>query len=310
MEEKYVFGMKSLLSSYKMSGMKYFHNPFLKKTTCERCAKIYDPVYENCPECGEPNPQFNPSYRSFEHTQPLGWVRELILLAFGTILLFAVAQIIGGVAVFVKTAELAGQSLSQEEIKAALEAYLESTELSLWMNDLTYLLIFGAMLLFLWKQNRLIWKSFANLRALYGVVFGVVILVLSTIWGLIAKQLGATPNTNESIVKDGVLSAPVLAILVTGIIAPFVEEMTYRVAGFGFLKRFNRVVAYLVIGALFGLIHIKNYASLNEWLSYPSYLIAGFSLCFVYERFGFGAAFIAHSINNLTVVILYLAGAN
>ena len=43
MKEKYVLGMKSLLSSYKMSGMKYFHNPFLKRPLA-KSAKIYDPV--------------------------------------------------------------------------------------------------------------------------------------------------------------------------------------------------------------------------------------------------------------------------
>ena len=149
-------------------------------------------------------------------------------------------------------------------------------------------------------------KSFANLKILFGFVVGFAMIILSGIWSNIAIKLGASTNINQGAVEETIKASPLLAVLVTGLIAPFVEELTYRVGAFTFLKRINTVLAYVVVGALFGLIHIKDYGSLNEWLSYPSYLIAGLCLCFAYDKFGFGGSFLAHAMNNLLAVLSYL----
>ncbi len=281
--------------------MKFFSNPF-KKIRCEECGNNYDYVLDKCPTCNRLNPEDDPKRRSFASLLPLGPIREIILFLIGFVALTIVANIIGVVALFVKAQSLSGTSITAEEMKTLLNQYASSSDYSLLVNDLAYTIVFAGMIVFLWKDNVKLLKSFLSYKVLVGLGIGLGMMLLSGIWGAIAAKLGAETNINQSAVTSTVTLSPVLAVLVTGLIAPFVEELTYRVGAFTFLKRINTAVAYIVIAVLFGLIHIKDFSSLNEWLSYPSYLIAGFCLCFAYDKFGFSASFSAHALNNLISV--------
>ena len=288
--------------------MKYFHNPF-QRSICQECGKRYDSLAPSCPKCGKENENKDPRARSFAPLLPLGPFREIGLFLIGFVGLFLIAQIIGYVALSVAASRYIQMGLTGDELMAALEEYNASTQMTLLINDLAYALIFGGMVFFLWRDNKRLLKSFANPKALFGFVVGFAMIILSGIWGNIADKLGASTNINQGAVQDTILASPILAILVTGIIAPFVEELTYRVGAFTFLKRINTVLAYVVVGVLFGLIHIKDFGSANEWLSYPSYLIAGICLSFAYDKFGFAGSFIAHAMNNLLAVFSYLITA-
>ena len=94
--------------------------------------------------------------------------------------------------------------------------------------------------------------------------------------------------------------------MITGIIGPICEEFAYRVGLFNLGMRINRLTAYLFATVVFGLIHMHDFASVNEWLNFPSYLIAGGILAFTYDRFGLSASITAHVVNNLYAVILTL----
>ncbi len=286
--------------------MKYLSNPF-KKTKCPECGKQYDWLMDECPSCKTKNDSDDPKKRSFSSLLPIGPVREIILFMFGLVLLSVVANIIGVIALFRQSGILFSSGLSGDELTAALNNYASSAEFTLIVNDSAYIIMFAMMLLLLWKDNVRLFKSFLSYKVLVGLGIGLGIVVLSSIWGMISNKLGADTNINQGAVESTILLSPVLAVLVTGIIAPFVEELTYRVGAFTFLKRINTVLAYLVVGILFGLIHIKDFSSANEWLSYPSYLIAGLCLCFAYDKFGFSASFAAHAFNNLLSVILVLS---
>lgn len=289
--------------------MKYLNNPF-ETTTCPECNKRYDAVRAKCPQCNHENEELDPRKREFDRLIPLGPIREIGLFLIGFVALFALAQIIGIIAINVVKSGFISRGFTQSEILGGCNEYAESVELSLLMNDLAYGIIFVCMLLYIWKDNLRLWKSFAHVKTLYGILFGIAIIILSAIWNMIAQVLGGTTNDNQTAVNEMISSAPFLAILITGLVGPFVEELTYRVGAFTFLKRINTVFAYIAIGVLFGLIHIKNFGSLNEWLSYPSYLIAGLVLCFAYDKFGFGVAYTAHAFNNTFGVLLaVIAGA-
>ena len=282
--------------------MKHFFNPF-HRSVCPKCGKRYDPLSSSCPKCNEKNEEVDPRARSFAPLSTLGAYREIGLFLIGFVGLFLLAQVIGIITLSAESFRYAQMGLTGDELKAALTDFSSSVRFTLLINDLTYTLIFAAMLLFLWKDNRRLLKSFANLKILFGFVVGFAMIILSGIWSNIAIKLGASTNINQGAVEETIKASPLLAVLVTGLIAPFVEELTYRVGAFTFLKRINTVLAYVVVGALFGLIHIKDYGSLNEWLSYPSYLIAGLCLCFAYDKFGFGGSFLAHAMNNLLAVL-------
>ena len=282
--------------------MKHFFNPF-HRSVCPKCGKRYDPLSSSCPKCNEKNEEADPRARSFAPLLTLGAYREIVLFLIGFVGLFLLAQVIGIITLSAESFRYVQMGLTGDELKAALTEFSSSVRFTLLINDLTYTLIFAAMLLFLWKDNRRLLKSFANLKILFGFVVGFAMIILSGIWSNIAIKLGASTNINQGAVEETIKASPLLAVLVTGLIAPFVEELTYRVGAFTFLKRINTVLAYVVVGALFGLIHIKDYGSLNEWLSYPSYLIAGLCLCFAYDKFGFGGSFLAHAMNNLLAVL-------
>ena len=282
--------------------MKHFFNPF-HRSVCPKCGKRYDPLSSSCPKCNEKNEEVDPRARSFAPLLTLGANREIGLFLIGFVGLFLLAQVIGIITLSAESFRYVQMGLTGDELKAALTDFSSSVRFTLLINDLTYTLIFAAMLLFLWKDNRRLLRSFANLKILFGFVVGFAMIILSGIWSNIAIKLGASTNINQGAVEETIKASPLLAVLVTGLIAPFVEELTYRVGAFTFLKRINTVLAYVVVGALFGLIHIKDYGSLNEWLSYPSYLIAGLCLCFAYDKFGFGGSFLAHAMNNLLAVL-------
>lgn len=289
--------------------MKYFHNPF-KKKICPKCDSSTNELNSTCRVCKNEFETDDPRIRSFNNNLPIGPIRELILFVIGSAGLFIIAQLIGTAALFIKTFEFTASGLTGEELTNAVKEYSSSVSLTVIMNDLTYALIFVGMLLFLWRDNRRLWKSFANFKVLLGIPIFLGMMVLSSIWSMIATKLGATTNINQSTVVSTVVSYPFLAVIITGLVAPFVEELTYRVGAFTFLKRINRVLAYVVVGALFGLIHIKDFTSANEWLSYPSYVIAGLCLCFAYDMFGFGTSFTAHALNNLVSVVSILLEAS
>ena len=290
-----------------MRHMKYFHNPF-RHVRCEQCGKTYDPTASECPYCHASNPKYEPQYRSFRYTANLPWWREILLFLIGS-LGFQVLGIMLSFAVilFLRLGPQSG--LSGAEWSSYLANYQKSSQYLTIVNDGAYALLLTAMLLFLWRNNKTIFSSFKNPRTWLGIPLGFGVILLSIIWGSIANQLGATTNENEAAVESTILYLPVLSVLMTGFVAPFCEELTYRVGAFGFLKRVNRVLAYVVVGLLFGLIHIHDYSSPNEWLSFPSYAIAGFSFCFIYERFGFGASFLAHATNNVVAVISTIIAA-
>ncbi len=281
--------------------MKYFHNPF-RRSRCPECGKTYDPTSTECPYCHASNPEYGPEYRSFRFTANIPWWRQILVFVTGSLGFQLIGVMLSLLVLLIL--RLGPQSgLSASEWTSFLAEYQKSAQYLTIVNDGAYAILIISLLLILWRSNKTIFASFQNPRTWLGIPLGFGVIMLSVIWNVIASKLGATTNQNETAVETTILYLPVLSVLMTGFVAPFCEELTYRVGAFGFLKRWNRVVAYLVVGLLFGLIHLHDFTSVNEWLAFPSYAIAGFSFCFIYEYFGFGASFLAHATNNVVAVI-------
>ncbi|MBR3675120.1 MAG: CPBP family intramembrane metalloprotease, partial [Bacilli bacterium] len=111
-------------------------------------------------------------------------------------------------------------------------------------------------------------------------------------------------NENQDAINNIAKINVPLSILFLGFLGPICEELTYRVGLFNFTRRVNRIMGYVISAAIFGLIHIHDYGSLNEWLSYPSYLFAGLAFAFAYEKWGFGASTLAHVTNNVLSLLI------
>ena len=110
------------------------------------------------------------------------------------------------------------------------------------------------------------------------------------------------PHVEQSVAKDlgaedssvGLIAAGFMIIC----IAPFAEEFFFRGFFYGALRsKFPVIVAALIDGALFGLIHFEG--GQDAWLIVPPLAFLGFMFCLVYERTRSLYPVIAlHSINN------------
>jgi membrane protease YdiL (CAAX protease family) len=94
---------------------------------------------------------------------------------------------------------------------------------------------------------------------------------------------------------------PLISFINFVLLGPIVEELTYRLGLFSFLKQRNRWVAYIVTVGLFAIIHFNFNQDniINELLNLPFYATAGLYFCWLYEKQGFAVATIAHITNNL-----------
>ena len=150
-----------------------------------------------------------------------------------------------------------------------------------------------------------------------GIIFGIVLIVVSDAWGIFANYicqkngLVYQPNHNQITLNQGMSDQPLLALIMSVVLAPFTEEIGYRLGIFGGIRKYSRVLAYVICALIFGLIHFDFSASgdamLIELINLPAYVLAGLLLCFYYDYTNSLATSItAHAFNNLFVFIVGL----
>jgi membrane protease YdiL (CAAX protease family) len=139
--------------------------------------------------------------------------------------------------------------------------------------------------------------TFAILLTSFGLV---------SLYGALGIQLD--DNQNQAAIVRLVKESPIISLITFGLLGPIVEEWTYRLGLFQFLKSRNKWIAYFVTLSIFGLIHF-NFTSTNltnELLNLPIYLVAGAWFCFLYDRFGLQVAMASHIFNNVLSVMSIL----
>jgi membrane protease YdiL (CAAX protease family) len=115
-------------------------------------------------------------------------------------------------------------------------------------------------------------------------------------------------NQNQAAIVRLVKDSPIISLVTFGLLGPIVEEWTYRLGLFQYLKSRNKWFAYLLTLTIFGLIHFDFTSTnlTNELLNLPIYLVAGAWFCFLYDRFGLQVAMSTHIFNNLLSVMSIL----
>jgi CAAX protease family protein len=110
------------------------------------------------------------------------------------------------------------------------------------------------------------------------------------------------PHVEQSVAKDLGADQSTFGLVVAGImiicVAPFAEEFFFRGFFYGALRtKFSVVVAALIDGLLFGMIHFEG--GTDGLLIVPPLAVLGFIFCLVYERTRSLYTVVAlHSINN------------
>ena len=272
---------------------------FFAKVHCPDCHQAHDPTERRCPHCGHFD-QNDRYLHDFDHQfrDLIPWQISYFLIGYAGFQLISLIHVIIGDAILVGT----NPGLSPEEISSLAKG----TPFLFWVSATSYIVLAFIFLLMLGLGRRLprLFRSFANWKSMVaGVVGFVAITGITLLYGLL---IPAT-NANQSSIVAMVKYSPVFAIVVFGVIGPFCEEMGYRVGLFGFASRLGKVAAYIITPIVFGLIHFNwgalfggdTNAMVTELIAIPNYIGAGAALCFLYDRFGFGAAFVAHSLNNV-----------
>lgn len=97
-------------------------------------------------------------------------------------------------------------------------------------------------------------------------------------------------NLNDVAISAQIQDAPHMTMLIVLLLAPFVEEVLFRGLAFGNLRTKSRTVAYLVSCLLFALLHVWQFAVVNQDLTYfllmIQYLVPGLVLAWVYDYSG------------------------
>ncbi|MEM2350062.1 MAG: CPBP family glutamic-type intramembrane protease [Candidatus Bathyarchaeia archaeon] len=145
-------------------------------------------------------------------------------------------------------------------------------------------------------------RSISRRIILLGIASGLTIVVANiSVTMLLQPTIGASPIQEEIyrlISKPGMqIAIAVFSVL----LAPFVEEVYFR--GFSyqaFKKSWGVKAAIPLCSIFFSILHM------DPW-SIPNTFIAGLILTLVYEKTGnLNATIIAHSINNLSAILIYL----
>ena len=97
-------------------------------------------------------------------------------------------------------------------------------------------------------------------------------------------------NLNNTTISAQIDAAPHMTLLIVVFLAPFVEETLFRGLVFGNLRPKSPVVAYVLSCLLFALLHVWQFAVVQQDITYfllmVQYLVPGLVLAWVYDRTG------------------------
>lgn len=275
---------------------------FFHEKNCPECGSRIDAGRNTCPKCR--SSLDDPGAKRFKNMLPLGTFREIALFVVGWLGFQVLGFIVSFIQIALAQGVLIGAGLTGGSLSQAIQDYASSVEGTAFLNYATYIVLFLVLLAIISPEIRRIASTFAKWRnVLWGLLGGIALIVVSMLWGMVVSAFDGGTSINQETVVSIVDASPLFAVVVLGFIGPICEEITYRLGLFNLGMRIHPAVAYLLASVVFGLIHMKDFSSLNEWLNFPDYLFAGLILSFVYHRFGFEGSVAAHVLNNLIAVI-------
>ena len=149
---------------------------------------------------------------------------------------------------------------------------------------INYLIYVFAMIFVFWKDIKRcikdLKKDFSS-KALLGLncwIIGCLVMTISSV--IISLITGNSTSTNEVLVRQNIKVAPIFMLFLCTVVAPILEEMTFRKALYGLIK--NKVVFIISSGVIFGLLHIAgSYSGPLDLLYVIPYGAMGCSFAFL-----------------------------
>jgi membrane protease YdiL (CAAX protease family) len=161
-------------------------------------------------------------------------------------------------------------------------------------NMIYYYVLFAVTLIIF---HKFIGRTSRNFADNLGVACRSILVGLIALYGLNELVYRLTrlaidnrTNLNDTTISAQIQDAPRVTLLIIVFLAPFVEEVLFRGLVFGNLKSKSRVVAYLVSCLLFALLHVWQFAVVQQDITYfllmVQYLVPGAVLAWAYESSG------------------------
>lgn len=287
-----------------------------EKKKCPNCGLLIDEDLEKCPYCGynikenennvtkdikdEPivkveEPKTKARWLVFAERRDVSIAKEIPLFLFMVLGLTLISLVFQIVTLWINP------------------YFLESAAGSAMTNFSIYFVAFGTCLFIINKDVTKIFYKFKERRTwIYGIAYGFFLIIASALYNMLSNLIfgNVGSNNNENSIDAIVASFPVLSLIVFSCIGPICEEFGYRLGLFSFLRRYNRILAYIVSAIIFGFIHF-DFSSFNdsaqlsvELINIPSYVISGLILCYVYDKEGLETSILAHITNNLVAILM------
>ncbi len=286
-----------------------------EKKKCPNCGLLIDSDMEKCPYCGFIIQQGNkvvsevkeePKEVISEKPEKKRWIkfaerRDVNKKKEVSLFLFMVL----GLQILSLAFSLVAQIINPY--------FLYSQNGQAMMNFSLYFVALGVCLLIINKDVINIFYKFKNARTyLYGISYGFLLILASALYNIISNFLfgNVGSNNNENTINQIVVNFPILSVIVFSFIGPICEEFGYRLGLFSFLRKYNRVIAYIVSAVIFGFIHFDFSSFGNpdalkvELINIPSYVISGLILCYVYDKEGLETSILCHVTNNFIGVMM------
>ncbi len=217
------------------------------------------------------------------------------------------------------------------------------------INFISYVLLLGVLLLFVFigsdKMAKKIIMPFKKKETyLYGALAFLLILLINLVFSFLSNLIpDSSSNANQAGIETMMNTYPVLVILMTVIIAPICEELTYRAGLLDLVGKRNRLLGIIISSIIFGLIHFDYTPILNllvpdqgyyqggefirytaeelaslketylhslyiELINFPVYLLSGITLALAYCHTGkLSTSMFAHFLVNAFSAISFFA---
>ncbi|MCD8195231.1 MAG: CPBP family intramembrane metalloprotease [Coprobacillus sp.] len=274
------------------------------KKTCTNCGMSYDEMSKSCPYCNKEDPD-NSRWEKFDRVLWMSPARELALFLIGFLGFYLISFVISFIVVYYVSST-----------GGDVNGIATSERINMALNVATYALTFAILGVTLYKYRKDIFKSFSHKDVyLKGLGWCGVLIAFSLVYSLLISLVWETEgNTNQVSIEGLTAVYPWSSLLLFGIVAPLVEEATYRVGLFTFCKRINRWAAYLITAIVFSLIHFdfSCFTSgdtefiINELINLPSYIVAALVFSYAYEKSGYACSSFAHMLNNIISVVIII----
>ena len=240
-------------------------------------------------------------------------VKGIVNGVFGSVIYeIIIVMLLSFVLTFIVSAKNPGAS--QSELQGLVDSAYNSFPYSILLSCLSSSVTLVAFVVIIKKDAFInLFKKAFNLKVLKsGLIAGVCLMGFSVVYNNLAMiifDLESSGNANQEAVVTMVKSSVILGFLSVVVLAPVVEELTYRYCLFGEISKKNKLIAYLVSGIIFMAMHaIASYSQagglnkefLIELIYLPPYLFSGLALCYVYDKTNnIGSSVVAHMLNNL-----------